>query len=79
MATVRAKFRCQFENTRKHGPQPEASTRVYEFLAVFDDGTPENERYAKYTPTGKLEMAVDNRAVSFQPGKSYYLDFTEAD
>ena len=79
MATVRAKFRCQIENTRKHGPQPEASTRVYEFFAVFDDGTPENARYAKHTPTAKLEMTVDNPAVSFEPGKSYYLDITPAE
>lgn len=79
MATVRAKFRCHSENTRRHGPQAEASIRSYEFMAVFDDGTPENERYAKYTPTGKLEITVDNPAVSFEPGKSYYLDFTPAD
>lgn len=78
MATTRAKFRCSAENSRKFGPGDGDKNRVYEFFAVFDDGTPENERYAKYTPSGKLEITVDNPAVVFEPGKNYYLDFTEA-
>lgn len=73
MATTRAKFRC---NTVKRWSNNADGQRVYEFTAVYDDGTPENQRYAKYTPSGRLEITVDNPAVEFELGKDYYLDFT---
>lgn len=76
---VRAKFRCTFETHRKYGPDPEHASRSYEFMAAYDPETPEDQRYAKATPTGSLTIQVDNPAVSFEPGKSYYLDFTPAD
>lgn len=46
---------------------------------VCEDGIPENKRFNKYTPFGKLEISITNPdAMGFlQPGKSYYLDFTE--
>jgi hypothetical protein len=50
----------------------------YEFTAVHDNDTPENERYSLYTPTGSLTLTVTNPAVSFTPGAYYYLDFTAA-
>lgn len=72
----RAKFRCvsvKFSAADQSGP------RAYEFQALYDTSTPENKRYAKYTPYGKLEITVDNEAVSFTVGKNYYLDFIEAE
>lgn len=77
-ATTRAKFSC-FQEVVRTNQYGNDGKRTYEFQAVYDDGTPENERYSKYTPYGKLEIAVDNPAVVFKPGKLYYLDFTEAD
>lgn len=77
--TVRAKFRCVAENHRRWGAHQDNANRVYEFQAMYDPNLPEDQRYAKATPTGKLEITVDNPAVAFTPGKSYYLDFTEAD
>lgn len=76
---VRAKFRCNTETHKKYGPAPEHVTRSYEFLAMYDPETPEDQRYAKATPSGSLTIQVDNPAVVFEPGKSYYLDFTPAD
>lgn len=73
VATTRAKFRCN--SVEQYG----SGQRNYKFTAVADDGTPENERYHQYTPSGALQIAVDNPAVSFDLGKSYYLDFTPAD
>lgn len=73
---VRAKFRCQNEKTVRNGGSN--TPREYEFTAMYDDGTPENQRFAKATPVGRLTMTVDNPDVTFEPGKSYYLDFTEA-
>lgn len=52
--------------------------RAFEFSAVYDASIPEDARYARYTPYAQLTLNVDNPAVSFEPGKSYYLDFTEA-
>ncbi len=46
------------------------------FNAIGDDGTPENERYHRYTPSGILEMTVDNPAVTFAIQEAYYLDFS---
>lgn len=80
MATVvRAKFRCTFETHKKWGADPEAVTRSYEFMAAYDPEIPEDQRYAKTTPSGSLTIAVDNPNVTFEPGKAYYLDFTPAD
>ena len=76
---VRAKFRCHFETHKKWGPEPQHVTRSYEFMAVYDPKTPEDQRYAKATPSGTLTILVDNPAVSFEPGKSYYLDVTPVD
>jgi len=72
-ATTRAKFRCA---TEKRYSKKADGQRIYEFHAVYDDGTPENERYAKYTPSGRIEITVDNPAVEFELGRDYYLDFT---
>lgn len=74
--TTRAKFRCA--SVERFSENPEG-VRVYRFNAVTDTSTPENERYARYTPIGELKMHVDNPAVSFEVGKDYYLDFTPAE
>lgn len=75
MSTVRAKFRCTSVESFGGG----ASQRIYRFNAVSDSTVPEDRRYAKYTPSGHLTITVDNPDVSFEAGKSYYLDFTPAD
>lgn len=75
---IRAKFRCNNEINTKYGPDAGHTTRAYEFTAVYDDGTPENQRFAKSTPSGTLKIAVDNPDVTFEPGKLYYLDFNPA-
>lgn len=74
--TTRAKFRCQSVET--FGASPEEGQRTYRFWAVYDDSVPEDQRYARYTPSGELRITVTNPAVSFVPGQSYYLDITPA-
>jgi hypothetical protein len=74
--TVRAKFYCNAETHKKWGAQADKVVRSYEFQAMYDSETPEDQRYAKATPVGSLTIQVDNPAVTFEPGKSYYLDFT---
>lgn len=48
--------------------------------AMYDDGLPENKRFNKASPSGTLEVWIDNppAAAKFTPGKRFYLDFTEA-
>lgn len=74
---VRAKFRCSAVKHRKNTPDPtENLVREFEFDALYDDTVPEDQRYARYTPSGKLTITVDNPAVDWQPGHYYYLDIT---
>lgn len=72
--TTRAKFVCTGFDQASDGTGP----RTYQFYAVTNDDTPENERYYRATPSGSLRIAVDNPAVEFTPGSSYYLDITAA-
>jgi hypothetical protein len=70
---VRAKFRCS--STESFGA---GAARIFKFTAALDQDTPENQRFAKYTPCGSLQIHVDNPSVDFEIGKFYYLDFTPA-
>ena len=40
----------------------------------------EDNSYAKATPSGKLELQIDNDGAKgfFKPGKKYFVDITEA-
>jgi hypothetical protein len=44
-------------------------------------GESEDNTFARYTPSGTLELLVNNPdlAGKFKPGQKFYLDFTEAD
>jgi hypothetical protein len=75
MEKVRAKFKVD-SITRSQNPG--VSVKLYPVCA---DGIPENERYHKYTPSGSLEMYIDNppAAEFFEIGKQFYVDFTKAE
>jgi hypothetical protein len=69
--SVRAKFKCCSKTELIGG-----SGRV-EFYAVTN-GSDENKTFWKYTPSGKVEMQIDNPEAfkMFEVGKEYYVDFT---
>jgi hypothetical protein len=48
-------------------------------LRPVNTGSEENKSFWQYTPSGKLEMFINNpnAANFFQPGAEYYLDFTQ--
>ncbi len=80
MPTMRAKMRVsevhQFdgcENLKFHA--------VGRNNGYPDDGSDENNTYAKYTPTADLSITVQNPALlgQFHIGEEYYLDFTKAE
>ncbi|MFJ2004827.1 hypothetical protein [Streptomyces chartreusis] len=93
MATVRAKFLCRsVEQTTAQPvdvndyssgkPEPTGTQtwpRTFRFHAVYDTTIPEDQRYARATPCGAIEIQVDNPSVAFEPGRQYYLDFTPVD
>jgi hypothetical protein len=73
MAHTRAKFRCNW--VRDHG-----DNKLVQLGVVYSriEGT-ENYDFTKATPSGTIEMQIDNpaAAVQFKPTRYYYVDFTE--
>jgi hypothetical protein len=74
---VRGKFKLQEVRQFSWG----GDGRELVFRAEYDPDLPEDQRYTEATPTGTIEMHVDNPAAlqQFEIGKSYYVDFTAAE
>jgi hypothetical protein len=72
--SVRAKFVCDEVTKTRYG-----SARVS--LYPVSNGSEENEQFWKYTPSGKIELSIENPSAAerFEPGKEYYVDFTPAE
>lgn len=72
--SVRAKFIVS-EVTEYQG---NAGKRVKLYPVTADD-IAENQRFHQYTPSGNIEMHVNNppAADQFKPGMAFYVDFTE--
>lgn len=70
--SVRAKFRCDSIEHTADG----ATVK----MAPVISGSEENKTFYRYTPGGSISLAVVNKdtAARFEPGKSYYVDFTPA-
>lgn len=73
---IRAKFRCISVTTHCYGQE---GSGTYKFQAMYDPDIPEDQRYAKATPSGSLEIVVDNPSAQFTVGDYYYLDFVPVD
>lgn len=75
VALVRAKFVCRGKEKDPHNDY----TNIQ--LEAVTDGSEENKSFWKYTPSGRLEMSIDNpdAVEHFEVGKEYYLDFTLAE
>lgn len=77
-------IRCKFQLVNKQDlPGAVYQERVYlsPVTGVNADGSPnENASFARQTPSGVLELLVENEEIRdfFQAGKMYYLDITEA-
>lgn len=70
--TIRAKFRCTSETRFAYN-----EARQLIFQPIYDPQLVEEDvSFSKYTPSGKLEMSVDNPNARFEVGRDYYLDFT---
>ena len=75
---VRAKFRVieRTERTYSSAPAPKTQESV-KLIAVTDEA---NKSWAKYTPSGSIEMSIDNPAAldQFKVGDVFFVDFTPA-
>lgn len=69
MATVRAKFVCNYKFDE------------YVTFSPVHSGSPENDSFFKATPGGEIRLHVLNKQAldAFEEGKSYYVDFTPAE
>ncbi len=47
------------------------------FETRYDDSIPEDQRFQKATPSGKVELNIDNPSAlgQFEIGQHYYVDF----
>lgn len=77
---VRAKFTVTEvrKNYYNNGKQVMEGSTVIVLTPQYDNGIPEDQRVAKATPSGRMEMTIDNPpAVEYlKPGGQFYVDFT---
>lgn len=78
--TMRAKMQVQ-EVKRFQGGDTVKMTAVARSSAYPADGSDEDNTYAKFSPSGSLELTIANPALlgKLEPGQKFYLDFTPAD
>jgi hypothetical protein len=71
---IRAKFKVS--EVRQHAWHPTGRTIVLE--PQYDSSIEEDRRYATATPSGRIEMFVDNtKAIAaLTIGTFFYIDFT---
>jgi hypothetical protein len=79
MIAMRAKMRISSVDAQYEGYETLSFYAVSRSDNYPEDGSDENNTYAKYTPSAKLELTVANPALlgKFKPGEEYYLDFTK--
>lgn len=78
LSSVRAKMVC---NNLGQSTPGGAVTKVSLGCVYSAADATENANFTKYTPWGSCEMGIDADAPAaafFQPGKRYYVTFTEA-
>jgi hypothetical protein len=71
---IRAKFQCGSVEVSEY-------TEMVKFHAVSSEDGQGNKEWSDATPFGLLEMRISNSGARgfYKPGKSYFLDITEAD
>lgn len=76
---VRAKFYVY--SVTKHAPSNGRQAGTVRLHPVYSsDPNHENKRFWDATPSGSIEMQVNNMAAleQFEPGQEFYVDFTPA-
>ena len=70
--TVRATMHLKSETTYEWGG------KKLTFETRYDHSIPEDQRFQKATPTGSIDMQIDNPSAleQFKLGGDYYVDFS---
>lgn len=78
--TMRAKFQVN-KVERFAGQDRITCNAVARSSGYPEDGSDEDNTYAKFSPSGELSLTIANPALvgKINPGQKYYLDFTPAD
>lgn len=75
--TTRAKFTCQSVTKSKHWNADKGFLYTAKFNPVMA-GSEENKNFFEASPSGSIELGT-LKEDHFEPGKSYYIDFIEAE
>ena len=78
--SIRAKFTVTQITETKFGPGPAYPCHKSVILEPrYDQSIPEDVRFSVSTPSGKMEMRIDNPVAlaQFIPGESFYVDFSK--
>lgn len=75
---TRAKVKCSSVEKYENWDKEKAPFLYRAKFGVVSSGSPENAAFFGSTPTGQIELSTV-RDDHFVPGKSYYVDFTEAE
>ena len=85
MIKMRAKLQVGFVQEHFHGPDKSKSQETLTMHAVSaskypEDGSDEDNTYAKFSPGANLTINIANPALfgQFVVGEKYYVDFTQA-
>lgn len=80
MPAMRAKFKITKVEMYDGGSERLEMTAVSKSGPYPEDGSDEDNTYAKFSPSGSLTLTIANPALAgkFKPGQKFYLDFTEA-
>lgn len=70
---MRAKFKIEHITKFEHGEEL--------FMMPVTNGTPEDNTFSKYTPSGSLKIMITNPSLigQYKPGQKLYMDFTNAE
>jgi len=79
--TMRAKMQVQSSVPAYDGAETVTMAAVCGSGSFGPDGESEDNTFARYTPSGGLELTINNPNLTgrLKPGQKFYLDFTETD
>ncbi len=80
MSNMRAKMKLQSVTKTEFGEKLQFSA-VAKNGFYPEDGSDDDNTYAKFTPSADLTIQVSNPALfgKFLPGEKYYVDFSKAE
>ena len=79
MTKMRAKM--YISSIEQFGAQEVLKLNAVGAKSYPEDGSDEDNTYAKFSPSASLSLAIANPALigKFKPGEKYYVDFTPAE